>query len=132
MLPYNGDTETHCLRSTEKYVTKLLPKKSTLQTAYSGKKLSTQFNIKEETYFKHQYELIYHEKCPIPACKDNYIGKTAHHKNERIKDHNGRDHKPHMLKHSIEKHHDNVTQENFKIMLRTQWRNWIKTWQGAF
>ena len=54
--------------------------------------------------------------CPIPACKDNYIGETAHHKNERIKDYNERDHKLHMLKHSIEEHHGNVTQENFKII----------------
>ena len=43
------------------------------------------------------------------------IGETARRIHERIKDHNGSGHKPHMLEHSIEKHHDNVAEENIKI-----------------
>ena len=41
---------------------------------------------------------------------------SARHIHELAKDLNGRAHKSHMLKHSIEKHHDNVAQENFKII----------------
>ena len=57
--------------------------------------------------------------CPIPpTCEENYIGETARAIHERIKDHNGRDHKSHMLKDSIEKHHDNLAHENFKIIAK--------------
>ena len=56
--------------------------------------------------------------CPIPTCEGNYIGETARHIHEHIKDHNGRDHKSHMVKHSIEKYHYNVAQENFKIIAK--------------
>ena len=41
---------------------------------------------------------------------------------ERIKDHNGRGHKSHMLKHSTEKH-DNAAQENFKIIAKNSRNN---------
>ena len=41
---------------------------------------------------------------------------SASHIHELTEDLNGRAHKSHMLKHSIEKHHDNVAQENFKII----------------
>ena len=54
--------------------------------------------------------------CPIPTCEDNYIGETSRRIHEGIKDRSGRDRKSHMLKHSIEKHHDNVAQENLKII----------------
>ena len=69
----------------EKYVRKLLPKKSTWQITYTGKKLSSQFNIKDKTNFEHRHELIYHANCPIPTCEDNYIGETARCIHERIK-----------------------------------------------
>ena len=59
--------------------------------------------------------------------EDNYIGVTARGIHKRIKDHNGRDHKSHMLKHSIEKHHDNVIQESCKIIAKNV-RN--KKWKG--
>ena len=35
---------------------------------------------------------------------------------ERVKDHGGRDTKSHVLKHSSEKEHVEVTQEEFKII----------------
>ena len=116
VLQYKGDKKTHILRSMKKYARNLLPKKPTLQITYTGKKISSQFNIKDKTNFEHQHDLIYYVNCPIPTCGDNYIGETARRIHECIKDHNGRNHKSHMLKHSIEKHHDNVAQENFKII----------------
>ena len=136
VLQYKGDKETHILRSMKKYARNLLPKKPTLQITYTGKKISSQFNIKDKTNFEHQHDLIYHVNCPIPTCGDNYIGETARRIHERIKDHNGRNYKSHMLKHSIEKHLDNVAQENFKIIawnfINDKWKRkiseslWIK------
>ena len=61
----------------EKYVRKLLPKKSTLQITYTGKKLCSQFNIKDKTNFKYQHGLIYYVNCPTPPCEDKYIGETV-------------------------------------------------------
>ena len=49
----------------EKFVRKLIPKKSTLPITYTGKKLSSQFNIKGNTNFEHRYDLIYHVNCYI-------------------------------------------------------------------
>ena len=95
VLPCKGNKGTDILRSMEEYVRKLLPKKSTLQLRYSGKKLSSQFNITNKTNFEHQHDPIYHVNCPIPTCEDNYIGETACRTHERIKDHNGRDLKSH-------------------------------------
>ena len=72
----------------------------------------------------------------IPTCGDIYIGVTARCIHDSIKDYNVRDHKSHMLKHSIDKHHDNVAQENFKTIAKNfknnKWKRkiseslWIK------
>ena len=62
-----------------------------------------------------------HAICPITTCEENYISETARHRHERIKDHNGRDHKSHIKSHIIiafKKRHDNVAQENFKIIAK--------------
>ena len=89
--PYKGDKGTNILRSMEKYVRKLIPKKSTLQITHTGKKkLSSQFNIKDKTNFDQQHDLIYHVNCPLPISEDNYISETSHCIHERIKHHNGR------------------------------------------
>ena len=65
VLPYKGDKGTHLLRSMEKCVRKQLPKKSTLQITYTGKKVSSQFNIKDKIFFEHQHDLIYHVNCHV-------------------------------------------------------------------
>ena len=67
-LLHKGDKGIDILRSVEKFVRKLLPKKSTLQIAHTGKKLSSQLNINDKTNSEHQQDLIYHVKCPIPTC----------------------------------------------------------------
>ena len=61
------------------YVRKLPRKKSILEMTYTGKKLRSQFIIKDKTDFKHQHDLIYHVNCPIPTCRDNYIGYIDHY-----------------------------------------------------
>ena len=74
--------------------------------------------------------------CLIQISKDNYAGETARGTHEHIKDHNGKDHNLHMLKHNIEKNHENVNQEKFKIIAKNfkgnKWKGklseslWIK------
>ena len=67
-LLHKGDKGIDILRSVEEFVRKLLPKKSALQIAHTGKKLSPQLNIKDKTNSEHQQDLIYHVKCPLPTC----------------------------------------------------------------
>ena len=55
-------------------------------------------------------------KCSAENCLNDYIGESARHIIERVKDHGGRDTKSHVLKHSSEKEHVEVTQEDFKII----------------
>ena len=56
------------------------------------------------------------EKCSAENCPRNYVGESARCIIERVKDHSGRDIKSHVLKHSSEKEHAEVIQEDFKII----------------
>ena len=55
-------------------------------------------------------------KCLAENCSDDYIGESARHIIERVKDHGGRDTKSHVLKHSSGKEHVEVTKEDFTII----------------
>ena len=52
----------------------------------------------------------------IPSCRDNYVGETGLRIAARIKDHSGRDHASHMVKHNIETSHTDVYIANYIIM----------------
>ena len=136
VLPNKSDKGLHILKSVEKYIRKLFPKKSTLQKTRTGRKVSSQIDIKDKTTFKHQYELMYYVNCLTPTWEDNYISETACRIQERIKSHTGRGHKLHMLKRSIEKHHYHGAQEMLKTIVKNfrnnKWKQkileslWIK------
>ena len=53
-------------------------------------------------------------KCSAEICSDDYIGESARRIMDRVKDHDGQDTKSHVLKHSSEKEHVEVTQGDFK------------------
>ena len=55
-------------------------------------------------------------KCSAENCSDDYIGQSARGIIEIGKDPGGRDTKSHILKHSSEKEHVEVMQEDFKII----------------
>ena len=100
----------------KRYVNIILPKNVKVQTAFTGKRLSSCFKTKDRTKFEHQHDIIYQVKCSAENCSDDYIGESARRIIERVKDHGGRDTKSHVLKHSSEKEHVEVTQEDFKII----------------
>ena len=54
-------------------------------------------------------------KCPEPTCIDGYVGESARQITERIKDHNGRDHKSQVWNYSIERSHKIVNTIDFEI-----------------
>ena len=62
--------------------------------------------------------MVYYADCPNEKCRENYIGESGRRISERIKDHNGRDLKSHILGHSIESGHAKVSYEDFKIIAK--------------
>ena len=86
--------------------------------AYTGKKLSTCFNVKDQSTFAHPHDVVYYADCPNEKCKENYIGDSGRRISERKKDHNGRDLKSHILRHSVESARGNISYEDFKIIAR--------------
>ena len=72
--------------------------------------------MKDQTKFEHKNDIIYHGKCPVEECLDNYNDETKRRMSERISDHNGRDISSYLLKHAIESGHRHITGEHFKII----------------
>ena len=117
MLPYQGDKGSNLLKSMKRYVSKLLPEHTKLEITFTGKKLNSCFSIKDKTSFEHQHALIYYINCTKPSCRDNYVGEIGRRIIERIKDHCGRDHSSHMVKHNIEISHTDVNAANFQFQI---------------
>ena len=62
--------------------------------------------------------MVYHADCTNGKCKENDIGESRLRISERIKDHNVRVLKSHILRHSVESGHANVSCEDFKIIAK--------------
>ena len=99
-------------------MSKLLPPEIKMQVVYTGKKLSTCFNVKDQSKFDHQHGMVYYTDCPNETCRENYIGESGHRISECIKDHNGRDLESHILRYSVESGHANISYEDFKIIAK--------------
>ena len=118
LLPYKGEKGAHLFKSMKRRISKLLPTEFKTQVTYTGKKLSTSFNVKDQSNFDHQHDVVYYVYCPNETCRENYIGESGPRISERVKDHNGRDLKSHILRHSVESGHANVSCEDFKIIAK--------------
>ena len=108
IFSYQGDRENTLVKTLEKRLHNLLPNHINTQVTYTGNTLSTCLNIKDRTKFEHQDNIIYQGKCPEGDCRDNYIGEASRRVFGRIIDHNGRDRKSHLFRHSVEQNHKNV------------------------
>ena len=116
ILPYQGDRGNTLVKALQKRSHNLFPNHVNTQVTYTGKKLSICFNIKGQMKFEHQHDIAYHGKCPEVDCLDNYIGEALRRVSETIIDHNGRDRKLHLFRHSVEHNHKNVERQDFKIL----------------
>ena len=103
-------------------VKKILPNKVKPQITYTGRKLESLFQTKDQTIFEHKHDVIYYGKCPAENCVDDYIGETARTANEGIVDHAGRDTNSHLLKHGIYSGHKPLEAVDYKI-IGTGYRN---------
>ena len=54
--------------------------------------------------FEHKYYIIYLATCPEDNCSENYIEESGRRISKRIIDHNAREQKSHIFKHSSEKY----------------------------
>ena len=72
--------------------------------------------IKDQTKFEHKHDIIYLGTCLEDNFPENYIGESGRWISERIIDHNGKDQKSHIFKHSSEKCHQHVHTSSFKII----------------
>ena len=61
----------------KKTVHKMLPKTVNTQIMYTGRKLSTCFQMKDQSKFDQQHDLVYHSKCPSELRNKNYIGESG-------------------------------------------------------
>ena len=68
-----------------------MPEKHDVRIVLTGTKLSSQFNIKDNTNKQHKHDLVYFSRFPLTDCTDSYIGETARRLSERVMDHAGRE-----------------------------------------
>ena len=87
-LQYKGDHDINLTKSIKTSTKKSLPEKH-VTIILTGTKLSSQFNIKDDTNKHHKHDLVYFSRCPSTDCTDSYIGETARHLSERVMDHAG-------------------------------------------
>ena len=120
--PYQGEKRDYLIKSMERNLKKILPNNVKPQITYTGRKLGSLFQTKDQTIFEHKHDVIYHGKCPAENCVDDYIGETARRVNERFVDHKGRDTNSHLLKHSIDSEHKPLEAVDYKI-IGTGYRN---------
>ena len=79
-------------------------------------KLSSKFQIKDETKFKHMHNIVYHGKCHDKSCNSHYGGQTKCRIEKRVIQHNRTDINSHLLKHAHEFRHERVWLEDFKVL----------------
>ena len=73
-----------------KYSTRVLPCNVKTSTAYSGTKLSSKFQLKDQTKKYHQHDAVYYAKCPEEQSTEDYTGEAGRRLIERVKDHSGK------------------------------------------
>ena len=113
-LPYKGQQGEKVLKFFKTTLYRSLPNNIETKRVYTGTKLCSNFHYKDKTKFDHKHDLVYYVKCP--ECQEDYIGEIGRRLHERICDHSGKDSKSHMLKHSLENNHKQVSFEDFRIL----------------
>ena len=100
ILPYKGSDVMRSVSSLRKQVNCGLPDNEKLTVSSTGKKRNVCFNLKDETVFNHEHDIVYYAKCPEESCPHDYVGESGGVL-ERVKDHNGRETSYHIFKHCV-------------------------------
>ena len=115
VLPYAANKGEKILKLMNKFSTWVLPSNVKMCTAYSWTKLSSKFQLKDQTKKDHQYDVVYYTKCPEEQCTEDYTGETGRCLIQRVEDNSGKDSKSHLFKHAMETDHKTVTLDDFRI-----------------
>ena len=126
LLSYQGEKTLYLTKSWKKNLKRILPSTVKANVDFTGKKLSTCFQIKDQTKFEHKHDIVYLRTCREDNCLNNYVRESECRISKRIIDHNGRDQKSHIFKHSSENRHPNVHINNFNIIGKGFKNNFFK------
>ena len=72
-----------------------------LRIILTDTKLSSHFNIKDDTNKQHTHYLVYFGRCLSTTCTDSYIGGTDRDIPKDTVDHTDRDTKMHFIRHHL-------------------------------
>ena len=124
-LPYKGNMGMNIINKYKKILKNHLPSNVQPRVVFNSKKLSSNFNIKDQVKFTHNYDLVYKYECKEINCNARYIGETSRRISERIKDHCFRDKRSHIYQHHQEHGHGEPEEKDFEI-LETGFKNYKK------
>ena len=113
VLPYAANEGEKILKLMNKFSTWVLPSNVKMCTAYSWTKLSSKFQLKDQTK---KDDVVYYTKCLEEQCTEDYTGETSRRLIERVEDHSGKDSKSHLFTHAMETNQNTVTLDDFKII----------------
>ena len=65
------------------------PEKHDVTIILINTKLSSQFNINDDTNTQYKHDLVYFSRCPSTNCSDSYMRETGRRLSERLVDHAG-------------------------------------------
>ena len=95
---------------------RFLPGNVKTKVRYTGQKLGTKFQIKNQTKEQHKHDLVYCRKCPEPTCNKDYLGETGRVIIKRSVDHCGKDKQSRLLRDALNNNHKGVDLKDFKII----------------
>ena len=113
ILPYTGLKDNTIIKTMNNSLKRFLPDNVKTRVTYTGKKLGTKFQIKDNTSDQHKHDLVYYSKCPEPTCKEDYLGETGRRIIERSGDYCGKDKQSHLLRHALNNNHKTVDLKDF-------------------
>ena len=61
---YKGEKGEHLIKSMERRISMLLPPEVKTQVTYAGKNRSTCFNVKDQSKFEHQHDVVHYADSP--------------------------------------------------------------------
>ena len=91
LLPFAGPKGTTISKNLNKTLRNVLPSNVKTRISYTGQKLNSRFQIKDEINEKQKHDLIYYTKCPKASCTEGYLGETVRRIIEQVTDHAGKD-----------------------------------------
>ena len=84
LLSYQGEKGFHLTKSLKRTLRRILPSTVKANIGFTGKKLRTCSQIKDQTKFDHKHDIIYLKTCPEDNCSDNYTSKRARRVSEKV------------------------------------------------